>query len=221
MNLKIINHSTTISDSELIYCLHLLPTKYNILDNKIFIFDSYFKYLLYSLRHFNLISFFGGFIDYILSLFSSSSELGFYYRISKNIYMFEDRIFKLLEKKLKTISSNENYNELKPYITNDLLNSYKFMWSKYILLDCIIHELTHAIQHVEKRLHSPIIYLSSKWDTINNEIEAVSMCIDVFNANQEYFLDILKVTGIKVNHSLTPLNINYKLNIKIPESTKK
>lgn len=108
-----------------------------------------------------------------------------------------------------------NYNEFKDYLTIEKINFCKFSWSKYVLLDCIIHELTHAIQHKENRIPSRFKYLVSKWSNISIEFEAVSNSIDIFNKNHENFLNILKVNGIKSSHSLNPLNISYKFNIKI------
>ncbi|MDU1280019.1 MAG: hypothetical protein E6342_15370 [Clostridium sp.] len=215
LNLNIINYSNSISTNELNDCLILLPKKYKDLNTKIIIFDTFSRYIFYSLRHFNFIYFFGGIIEFVINYFYPSTELGCYNIGSRTIYIFENRILEMLENKLSTLPNKANYNKFKDYITSKQINYYKFSWSKYVLLDCIVHELTHAIQHKEKRLPSRFKYLVSKWSTVDIEFEAVSNSIDIFNTNHTNFLNILGVTGIKSSHSLYPLNINYKFNIKI------
>lgn len=215
LKLNVINYSNNISTNELIDCLNLLPEKYKDLNTQIFIFDTWSRYIFHSLKNLNFIYFVGGIIDHFINYFSSSDELGHYNIGSRSIYIFENRILEMLEKKLSTLPHISNYNEFKDYLTIEQINSYKFSWSKYVLLDCIIHELTHSIQHKENRFPSRFKYLVSKWSTIDIEFEAVSNSIDIFNTNHESFLNILKVNGIKSSHSLNPLNINYKFNIKI------
>lgn len=215
LKLKIINYSDNISTNELNDCLILLPKKYKDLDTKVIIFDTFSRYIFHSLKHLNFIYFFGGIIEYVLNYFYPTAELGCYNIGSRTIYIFENRILEMLEKKLSTLPHMTNYNEFKDYLTIEQINSCKFSWSKYVLLDCIVHELTHAIQHKENRFPSRLKYLVSKWSTIAIEFEAVSNSIDIFNTNHENFLNILKVNGIKNSHSLNPLNISYTFNIKI------
>lgn len=215
LKLNIINYSNNISTNELNDCLTLLPEKYKYLNTKIFIFDTWSRYIFHSLKHFNFIYFFGGVIEYILNLFYLTNELGCYNIGSKSIYIFENRILDMLDKRISILPHLSNYNDFKDYLTIDLINSYKFSWAKYVLLDCIIHELTHSIQHKENRFPSRFKYLVSNWNTISIEFEAVSNFIDIFNANHEKFLNILNVNGINTSHSLNPLKINYKFNIKI------
>lgn len=219
--LNIINYSNNILINELKDCLNLLPNKYKNLDTKIIIFDNFSRYLLYNLKTLNFIYFFSGIIEYIFHYYSPSTELGCYNIHLKSIHIFEYRVLQMLENKFSRLPSLDNYNEFKSYITKDLLNSYKTDWSKYVLLDSLIHELTHALQHKEKRIPNRFKYLTSKWNAIDIEFEAVSKSIDIFNTNHESFLNILGINGIKISHSLTPLNINYKLNINISEYIKK
>lgn len=221
LRLNIINYSNNISTNELKNCLNLLPNTFKTLDTKIIIFDSFSRYLLYNLKTLNFFYFFSGIIEYIFHFYSPSTELGYYNIHLKSIHIFEYRILEMLENKISRLPSLDNYNEFKSYMTKDLLNSYKIDWNKYVVLDSLIHELTHAIQHKEKRIPNRFKYWTSKWSAIGIELEAVSKSIEIFNTNHESFLNILGVTGIRISHSLTPLSINYKLNIKISEYIKK
>ena len=89
------------------------------------------------------------------------------------------------------------------------------MWTKYVLLDSLIHELTHALQHKEKRLSNIFINKLKKWNSLENEIEAVSESIKIFNKTHKDFIKILKIKGISINHSINPLSINYNFKIKL------
>lgn len=215
LKLNVINYSNNISTNELIDCLNLLPEKYKDLNTQIFIFDTWSRYIFHSLKNLNFIYFVGGIIDHFINYFSSSDELGHYNIGSRSIYIFENRILKMLDKRISILPHLNNYNEFKDYLTITQINTYKSSWSKYVLLDCIIHELTHAIQHKENRFPNRIKYLTSKWNTIDIELEAVSMSIDTFKINHESFSQILKVSGITIAHTLNPLKIKYKYNIKL------
>lgn len=215
INLQIKNFSKYLSTANLIECLNLLPDKYKTLTNEVYIFPSYTSYLLFTLKHFQILSFYSALISIILSLFSSSIDFGYYVVFSKNIYIFENNILKYIDSRLNTVKSNSKYETYKSYITNEIILNYRSMWTKYVLLDSLIHELTHALQHKEKRLSNIFINKSKKWNSLENEIEAVSESIKIFNKTHKDFIKILKIKGISINHSISPLSISYKFSIKI------
>ena len=74
INLQIKNFSKYLSTDNLIECLNLLPDKYKTLTNEVYIFPSYTSYLLFTLKHLQILSFYSALISIILSLFSSSID---------------------------------------------------------------------------------------------------------------------------------------------------
>ena len=55
INLQIKNFSKYLSTANLIECLNLLPDKYKTLTNEVYIFPSYTSYLLFTLKHFQIL----------------------------------------------------------------------------------------------------------------------------------------------------------------------
>lgn len=72
-----------------------------------------------------------------------------------------------------------------------------------MIINVLIHELTHAIQDKEKRLSKNWLKrFFTKWEKREEEIDAMRVTIEFSTKYEEKFLEILNVRGIATNHSL-------------------
>lgn len=212
LNLKLYNYSKFIKTDEIIKCLNLLPDEYKELNNKIFIFRSYLDYSLFCIKHFDFLSLSICIPRYLFQLFTKTDIPGFYSIVNKNVFIIEKTILSLIDTKLTTVKTSQEYSE---YVTDDILNYYKYMWVKFIALDTIIHELTHALQQHKKELSFSIKKILTKWENSSSEYDAIKSCISIFSQNYNEFTSILNVKGIEINHSLSPLFPSFKYFIKL------
>lgn len=214
MRLKIRNYTCVISDKEVIECLELLPQKYKELNIYINIFESNIQYLKYLLKKFKLLSFTAECIDFIIDKVSKSSTSGYYNIRNKEVYILCWNIYKQIDVRLDNIEKSKGYEECKDFVTKDILKYYREQWIKYMIINMLIHELTHAIQDKEKRLSkSWLKRFFTKWEKREEEIDAMRATIEFSSKNEDKFLEILNVKGIKANHSLQ--EFKYKYNLKI------
>lgn len=212
LNVKIYNYSKFIKTDEMIKCLNLLPDEYKELDNNIFIFESYLDYSLFCIKHFDFLSLSICMPRYMFRLFTQTDIPGFYSIVNKNVFIIEKTILSLIDTKLNIVKTSKEYSE---YATDDVLNNCKFMWLKFIVLDTIVHEITHALQHHKKNIWFSIKKILIKWENSSSEYDAVKSSISIFSQNYNEFISILNVKGIEINHSLSPLSTSYKYYIKL------
>lgn len=212
INTKIYNYSKFIKTDELIKCLNLLPNEYKEVNTKIFIFKSYLDYSFFCIKHFDFLSLSICMPRYMFRLFAKTDIPGFYSIVNKNVFIIEKVILNYIDTKLTTVKNSQEYSE---YVTDDILNYYKYMWVKFIALETIIHELTHALQQHKNELSFFIKKILTKWENSSSEYDAVKSCISIFSQNYNEFTSILNVEGIEINHSLSPLSTSYKYYIKL------
>ncbi|MDU1312486.1 MAG: hypothetical protein E6940_00255 [Clostridium septicum] len=214
MRLKIRNYTCIILDKEVMECLELLPQQYKKLDIYINVFESNRQYLKYLLKKFKLITFIAECIDFIIDKVAKSSTSGYYNIRNKEVYILCWNIYKQIDLRLDDIEKSKGYDEYKEFISKDLLKDYRQQWIKYMIINMLIHELTHAIQDKEKRLSkSGLKRFFTKWEKREEEIDAMRATIEFSTKYEDKFLEILNVKGIKANHSLQ--EFKYKYNLKI------
>lgn len=215
IKLRIKNYSNYLTDDQLISCLELLPIKYKCLTNKVFIFKSFYHYIFYCIKHFQIISAYNEILTLILSKINDTPLTAHYGYLKRNIYLFEDFFIEMINLQLNNIANCNNYTLYKSAIDALDLDEYRRGWISFVLVDTLIHELTHAIQHKEKRLTSSFKTISKPWEDIPHELDAVKSSIEIMNINYDNFIKILDTKGISINHSLAPLEIRYKYKITI------
>lgn len=209
-NIKIFNNSSYITDSQLYDCLNLLPDKYKKLDTKVYIFNSYFSHFIFCLKNFKLLDGLIAISKLINSKIMKNYTFGYYSLYSKRIYIFEEYHKNELTYLLKNLLTKDN-------ISIDI-NEYKRGWISFILIDILIHELTHAIQDKEKRLRKSILknFFKSRGDS-PWEIEAFKTTIEIMEKTSDKFLKILNTTGIHSEHSIEPIKVHYKCKITLKD----
>lgn len=215
INLRIKNYSLYLSDDEITKCLNLLPSKYKSLNNKVFIFKSFTDYIFYCLKHLMFISAYAAIIKLIVFKLNKAPLMGNYSFVTKKIYLFENCFIDMINSPLNNLHLCNNYQLYSDYIDKLDLAEYRRGWTAFVLIDAIIHELTHALQYKEKKLSNPLKYAFAKWEDIPEEIDAVSASINIISKNSNEFLEILNTNGIAINHTLKPLEIKYKYRITI------
>lgn len=215
IKLKIINYSSYIKTDELMECFKLLSSKYRKLNTTIYIFKSHKQFICFLLKKFRVIQLLMEIISPIINKLTKSETPAFYYVLKKEIYAFEDKIMTYCNKGANDIYLSESYKIYGKYLKDTDLIKAKKMWFKYITVDILIHEMTHAIQDSEKRLATPITRIFRKWENLNEEKEAITASIKASEKNHEQFCKILNVKGIKVIHTLDPLNIKYKYTVYV------
>ncbi|MDU7150098.1 MAG: hypothetical protein E6300_16605 [Clostridium sp.] len=217
MKLKftIINYSTYIKSHELMECFKLLSSKYRKLNTTIYIFKSNKQFICFLLKKFRLIQFLQQIISPVIDKLTKSESSAFYNVLKKEIYVFEDKAMTYCDKGINGLYLSESYKVYGKYLKDTDLLKAKEMWIKYIILDILIHEMTHALQHTEKRLSTPITRIFKKWENLNEEKEAVTASIKAFKKNHDKFCEILNVKGIKIKHTIDPIRINYKYTIYV------
>lgn len=214
MRLKLRNYTSIISDKELMECLELLPKQYKELDSYINIFESNIQYLRYLLKRFKILTFIAECILFIVNKFLKTCTDGYYNIESKEVYILCENMYKLIDLRLNNIEKSKGYEEYKEFITKDILKYYREQWIKYMIINMLIHELTHAIQDKEKRLSKNWLKrFFTKWEKREEEIDAMGATIEFSTKYEDKFLEILNVKGIMANHSLQ--EFRYKYNLKI------
>ncbi|MDC4240917.1 hypothetical protein NE398_12190 [Clostridium tertium] len=214
MRLKIRNYTCIISDKEVMECLELLPKQYKELDIYINIFERNIQYLGYLLKKFKILNFIAECILFIVNKFLKTCVNGYYNIESKEIYILGENMYKQIDLRLNNIEKSKGYEEYKEFITKDILKYYREQWIKYMIINMLIHELTHAIQDKEKRLSKNWLKrFFTKWEKREEEIDAMRATIEFSTKYEENFLEILNVKGITANHSLQ--EFKYKYNLKI------
>ncbi len=214
MRLKIRNYTCIISDKEVMECLELLPKQYKELDIYINIFERNIQYLGYLLKKFKVLNFIAECILFIVNKFLKTCVNGYYNIESKEIYILSENMYKQIDLRLNNIEKSKGYEEYKEFITKDILKNYRQQWIKYMIINMLIHELTHAIQDKEKRLSKNWLKrFFTKWEKREEEIDAMRATIEFSTKYEDKFLEILNVKGITANHSLQ--EFKYKYNLKI------
>ena len=214
LRLKIRNYTCIISDKEVMECLELLPKQYKELDIYINIFERNIQYLGYLLKKFKVLNFIAECILFIVNKFLKTCVNGYYNIESKEIYILCENMYKQIDLRLNNIEKSKGYEEYKEFITKDILKYYREQWIKYMIINMLIHELTHAIQDKEKRLSKNWLKrFFTKWEKREEEIDAMRATIEFSTKYEENFLEILNVKGITANHSLQ--EFKYKYNLKI------
>lgn len=214
MRLKIKNYTCIISDKEVMECLELLPKQYKELDIYINIFERNIQYLGYLLKKFKILNFIAECILFIVNKFLKTCVNGYYNIESKEIYILGENMYKQIDLRLNNIEKSKGYEEYKEFITKDILKYYREQWIKYMIINMLIHELTHAIQDKEKRLSKNWLKrFFTKWEKREEEIDAMRATIEFSTKYEDKFLEILNVKGIMANHSLQ--EFRYKYNLKI------
>lgn len=214
MRLKIRNYTCIISDKEVMECLELLPKQYKELDVYINIFERNIQYLGYLLKKFKILNFIAECILFIVNKFLKTCVNGYYNIESKEIYILGENMYKQIDLRLNNIEKSKGYEEYKEFITKDRLKYYREQWIKYMIINMLIHELTHAIQDKEKRLSKNWLKrFFTKWEKREEEIDAMRATIEFSTKYEDKFLEILNVKGIMANHSLQ--EFRYKYNLKI------
>lgn len=217
LKVQIINNSALITTNELQECLKLLSSSYRKLDTTIIIFNSYKQYLFFLMKNFRLLQFPNAILQPIIEKITKTTSSGLYFRYKNEIYIFQDKIMLLCNTAINNMYNTDSYKIYGKYITNGNISRTKNMWFKYITLDTIIHELTHAYQHSKNRLSPLILHSFRAWEDLYEEKDAVSSTIKIFDKKHNDFCKILSVKGIKIKHSLTPLNISYKFTVLVKE----
>lgn len=214
LRLKIRNYTCIISDKEVMECLELLPKQYKELDIYINIFERNIQYLGYLLKKFKVLNFIAECILFIVNKVLKTCVNGYYNIESKEIYILSENMYKQIDLRLNNIEKSKGYEEYKEFITKDILKYYREQWIKYMIINMLIHELTHAIQDKEKRLSKNWLKrFFTKWEKREEEIDAMRATIEFSTKYEENFLEILNVKGITANHSLQ--EFKYKYNLKI------
>ncbi|MPM28815.1 hypothetical protein SDC9_75346 [bioreactor metagenome] len=214
MRLKLRNYTSIISDKEVMECLELLPKQYKELDIYINIFGSNIQYLRYLLKRFKILTFIAECILFIVNKFLKTCIDGYYNIESKDVYILCENMYKLIDLRLNNIEKSKGYEEYKEFITKDILKYYREQWIKYMIINILIHELTHAIQDKEKRLSKNWLKrFFTKWEKREEEIDAMRATIEFSTKYEDKFLEILNVRGITANHSAQ--EFKYKYNLKI------
>lgn len=214
MRLKIRNYTCIISDKEVMECLELLPKQYKELDIYINIFERNIQYLGYLLKKIKILNFIAECILFIVNKFLKTCVNGYYNIESKEIYILGENMYKQIDLRLNNIEKSKGYDEYKEFITKDILKYYREQWIKYMIINMLIHELTHAIQDKEKRLSKNWLKrFFTKWEKREEEIDAMRATIEFSTKYEDKFLEILNVKGITANHSLQ--EFKYKYNLKI------
>lgn len=214
MRLKIRNYTCIISDKQVMECLELLPKQYKELDIYINIFERNIQYLGYLLKKFKILNFIAECILFIVNKFLKTCVNGYYNIESKEIYILCENMYKQIDLRLNNIEKSKGYEEYKEFITKDILKYYREQWIKYMIINMLIHELTHAIQDKEKRLSKNWLKrFFTKWEKREEEIDAMRATIEFSTKYEDKFLEILNVKGITANHSLQ--EFKYKYNLKI------
>ena len=215
MRLKLRNYTSIISDKEVMECLELLPKQYKELDSYINIFESNIQYLRYLLKRFKILTFIAECILFIVNKFLRTCIDGYYNIQSKEVYILCENMYKLIDLRLNNIEKSKGYEEYKEFITKDILKYYREQWIKYMIINMLIHELTHAIQDKEKRLSKNWLKrFFTKWEKREEEIDAMRATIEFSTKYEDKFLEILNVRGITANHSLQEFKYKYNLKIK-------
>ena len=195
-------------------CLELLPKQYKELDIYINIFERNIQYLGYLLKKFKILNFIAECILFIVNKFLKTCVNGYYNIESKEIYILGENMYKQIDLRLNNIEKSKGYEEYKEFITKDILKYYREQWIKYMIINMLIHELTHAIQDKEKRLSKNWLKrFFTKWEKREEEIDAMRATIEFSTKYEDKFLEILNVRGIMANHSLQ--EFKYKYNLKI------
>ena len=195
-------------------CLELLPKQYKELDIYINIFERNIQYLGYLLKKFKILNFIAECILFIVNKFLKTCINGYYNIESKEIYILSENMYKQIDLRLNNIEKSKGYEEYKEFITKDILKYYREQWIKYMIINMLIHELTHAIQDKEKRLSKNWLKrFFTKWEKREEEIDAMRATIEFSTKYEDKFLEILNVKGITANHSLQ--EFKYKYNLKI------
>lgn len=215
LKFSIINYSTYIKSDELMECFKLLPSKYRKLNTTIYIFESNKQFICFLLKKFRVIQLLRETVSQLINKLTKSQTPAFYYVPKKEIFMFEDKIMTYCNKGTNGIYSSDSYKIYGKYLKDADLKKAKEMWFKYILLDMLIHEITHALQDNEKRLSTRLTRIFKKWGNLNEEKEAVTASIKTFGKKHDKFCEILNVRGIQIKHTLNPLNINYKFTVYV------
>lgn len=214
LRLKLRNYTSIIYDKEVMECLELLPKQYKELDIYINIFGSNIQYLRYLLKRFKILTFIAECILFIVNKFLRTCIDGYYNIQSKEVYILCENMYKLIDLRLNNIEKSKGYEEYKEFITKDILKYYREQWIKYMIINILIHELTHAIQDKEKRLSKNWLKrFFTKWEKREEEIDAMRATIEFSTKYEDKFLEILNVKGITANHSLQ--EFKYKYNLKI------
>lgn len=194
--------------------LRIITQQYKELDIYINIFESNKQYLKYLLKKFKVLTFIAACIDFIINKVSKSSTSGYYNIRNKEVYILCWNIYKQIDVRLDNIDKSKGYEECKEVVTKAILKYYREQWIKYMIINMLITELTHAIQDKEKILSkSWLKRFFTKWEKREEEIDAMRATIEFSSKNEDKFLEILNVKGIKVNHSLQ--EFRYKYNLKI------
>lgn len=215
MRLKIKNYTCIISDKEVMECLELLPKQYKELDIYINIFERNIQYLGYLLKKFKILNFIAECILFIVNKVLKTCVNGYYNIESKEIYILSENMYKQIDLRLNNIEKSKGYEDYKEFITKDILKYYREQWIKYMIINMLIHELTHAIQDKEERLSKNWLKrFFTKWEKREEEIDAMRATIEFSTKYEDKFLEILNVKGIKANHSLQEFKYKYNLKIK-------
>lgn len=214
MRLKIRNYTCIISDKEVMECLELLPKQYKELNIYINIFERNIQYLGYLLKKFKVLNFIAECILFIVNKFLKTCVNGYYNIESKEIYILSENMYKQIDLRLNNIEKSKGYEDYKEFITKDILKYYREQWIKYMIINMLIHELTHAIQDKEKRLSKNWLKrFFTKWEKREEEIDAMRATIEFSTKYEDKFLEILNVRGITANYSVQ--EFKYKYNLKI------
>lgn len=214
--IEIVNNSSNLSNSQIYDCINLLPEKYKNLDTKIYIFKSVFQYYKHHLKKLNIIHRITFTIYFFLKLLTFQIDIGFYSILTNEITVIETipRLLVTIVLNIGKIKIHFNKNINKMNLLD--INKYKPGWISFIVIDTLIHELTHATQNKEnKLLNNNIKDIFTPWKHKTIEKETVEATINIMNNISDKVLEILNAEGISINHSLDPLDVNYKYNITI------
>lgn len=200
IHLQIENYSKCFLTDTLMQCIDLLPDKYKILNTKIFIFETHKDYIFYCLKHFKFKSALICLMQLIIYKTTLNCNLGSYSREKKEILIIENCCLHIILHEI--YANNLNIENVKKYIPG---------WIRFILLDVLLHELTHAIQDKENGTKIPLKYLFQKWSEKTSEIDCVTTTIDIMTLNYDKFIKIINAKEINISHTLNPLKIEYTI----------
>lgn len=213
IKLKIINHSTYIKSAELMECFNLLSSKYRKLNTNIYIFKSNKEFICFLLKKFRLIQLLRETVSQLINKLTKSQTPAFYYVPKKEIFILQDKIMDYCNKGANDICLSDSYKIYGKYLKESDLIKAKEMWFKYIILDILIHEMTHALQHNEKRLSTRLRRIFKKWENRNEEKEAVTASIKTFEKIMINFVKYLMSEEYRLNilliHSILNINLLY------------
>jgi hypothetical protein len=205
------NYSSVISNDELNECMKFLPIEYQKLKAKLFIHKNFKGYFYFCIKNMRILDLIGTILEKGFEKIKRDSITEAVYRRNKSeIHIFEDRIREFLLFKKKGFEKLDEWQ----YVTRNLWDKYEIMWTKYIIMYDLIHEMNHAIQFSKKKFTVGFKDIIKKWDNKRYEIDAVKTSEAIYKKLDRNFIKILKTEGIHVYHQYKDeLYVGFKYNI--------